>query len=117
MNENPFGHDERKLEQEMLEASEHVANVAHVEKDPLLIILWRLNHQDRTLESIKSDLGAVAHKLGDHIAREDVIKESLDEMVATWKGSKIAGRIAAWFVGIVSAFVAAWASAKKGLFS
>ena len=44
----PLDH-ERALEAEMLEAAKSVADVAHVEKDPLLIILWRLNHQDRTL--------------------------------------------------------------------
>ena len=49
----------------MLEAAQHVANVSHVEQDPLLIILWRLNHQDRTLDAIKGDLHAVGATLND----------------------------------------------------
>lgn len=109
-----FEHAERQLEQEMLEAAEHVAHVAHVEKDPLLIILWRLNHQDRTLESIKRELTAVAGTLDDHIAREDVIKESIDEMVATWKGSKVVGKVVTWFVGITAAVGATIAAVKRG---
>lgn len=109
-----FEHAERKLEREMLEAAEHVANVAHVEKDPLLIILWRLNHQDRTLELIKRDLTAVAGTLNDHIAREDVIKESIDEMVSTWKGSKVVGKVMTWAVGIIAAVGATFATVKRG---
>lgn len=114
MNDPPFDHEDRKLEQEMLEAAEHVEQVAHVERDPLLIILWRLNHQDKALETIKRDLGIIGHTLNDHIAREDVIKESIDEMVSTWKGSKIAGRVMAWLVGIVAAVGAAIATVKRG---
>jgi hypothetical protein len=114
MSDPSFDHESRKLEQEMLEAAEHVANVAHVEKDPLLIILWRLNHQDRTLEQIKSDLGAVAKELTDHVAKNDGIKESVDEMVAAWEGSKIAGRVVAWLVGIAAAVGAMIATIKRG---
>lgn len=33
---------ERKLELETLEAADAAAETAHVEKDPFLIILWRL---------------------------------------------------------------------------
>lgn len=55
MSESLFD-NERKLRIEMLDAAQHVADVAHVEKDPLLIILWRLNHQDRTLEAIKGEV-------------------------------------------------------------
>jgi len=111
----PDEHSERALEQEMLEAAQHVADVAHVEKDPLLIILWRLNHQDRTLDAIKGDLHAVGTTLNEHIAREDVIKGSIDEMVSMWKGSKVVGKIMTWLVGIVAAIGAAWATAKKSL--
>jgi hypothetical protein len=111
----PDEHSERALEQEMLEAAQHVANVSHVEQDPLLIILWRLNHQDRTLDAIKGDLHAVGATLNDHIAREDIIKESIDEMVSMWKGSKLVGKLMTWLVGIVAAIGAAWATAKKSL--
>lgn len=114
MNDPPFDHSERQLEQEMLEAAEHVAHVAHVEKDPLLIILWRLNHQDRTLELIKRDLGDVAKELTDHVAKNDGIKESIDEMVVAWEGSKIAGRVMAWFFGIAAAVGAVIATIKRG---
>lgn len=104
---------ERHLEKEMLEAAQHVADVSHVEKDPLLIILWRLNHQDRTLDMIKSDLASMNKELSDHVAREDTIKESIDEMVSMWKGSKLVGKIMTWAVGIIAAIGAAWAAAKK----
>lgn len=97
----------------MLEAAQHVADVSHVEKDPLLIILWRLNHQDKTLDAIKSDLKTMNTELSDHISREDTIKESIDEMVAMWKGSKLVGKIMTWAVGIIAAIGAAWAAAKK----
>lgn len=97
----------------MLEAAQHVADVSHVEKDPLLIILWRLNHQDKTLDAIKSDLKRMNTELSDHISREDTIKESIDEMVAMWKGSKLVGKIMTWAVGIIAAIGAAWAAAKK----
>lgn len=108
-------HHERHLEKEMLEAAQHVADVSHVENDPLLIILWRLNHQDRTLDAIKHDLGAISTELSDHIAREDVIKESIDDMVSLWKGSKLVGKIMTWGVGIIAALGASWAAVKKGL--
>jgi hypothetical protein len=109
----PLDH-ERALEAEMLEAAKSVADVAHVEKDPLLIILWRLNHQDRTLESIQSNLGHVGKTLSEHIAREGTIQESIDEMVSMWKGSKVVGKILTWGIGIAAALGAAWASVKKG---
>jgi hypothetical protein len=105
---------ERKLEKEMVEAAKSVADFAGVDKDPLLIILWRLNHQDRTLESIKADLGMVGKTLSEHIAREGTIQESIDEMVSMWKGSKVVGKILTWGIGIAAAIGAAWASVKKG---
>ena len=114
MSDPTFDHEGRKLEQEMLDAADHVAKVEHLERDPLLIILWRLNHQDKALETIKRDIGAIGHTLNDHIAREDVIKESIDEMVSTWKGSKIAGRVVAWLVGIAAAVGATIAAIKRG---
>jgi hypothetical protein len=115
MSDNPFGHDdERKLEQEMLEAAEHVANVAHVERDPLLIILWRLNHQDKALGDIKCDLDQMAEILHDHIAKDSMIKDALDEMVYAWKGSKLAGKVAYWIVGIGTAIAAVLAAIKRG---
>lgn len=109
-------HDERGLEVEMLEAAQHVSDVAHVEKDPLLIILWRLNHQDRALELIKNDLGKVTVTLSGHIAQNEAIKDSVDELVAFWTGSKLAGKVISWGVGICAAAAAAWASTKRGLF-
>lgn len=108
-------HHERHLEKEMIEAAQHVADVSHVEKDPLLIILWRLNHQDRTLDAIKSDLSSMNNELTEHISRENVIQESIDDMVSLWKGSKVVGRIMTWIVGIIAAVGAAWATVKKGL--
>ena len=108
-------HNERHLEKEMLEAAQHVADVSHVEKDPLLIILWRLNHQDRTLDAIKSDLSSMNNELTEHISRENVIHESIDDMVSLWKGSKVVGRIMTWIVGIIAAVGAAWATVKNGL--
>lgn len=110
-------HHERLLEKEMLEAAQHVADVSHVEKDPLLIILWRLNHQDRTLDAIKSDLSSMNNELTEHISRENVIQESIDDMVSLWKGSKVVGRIMTWLVGIIAAVGAAYAAAKKTLIS
>ncbi len=107
------GDHERALEREMLEAGQHVADVAHVEQGPLLIVLLRLNHQDRTLDAIKSDLQEICARLADHISRENVIKESIDDMVSLWKGSKIVGRIMTWVVGIVAAVGAAYAAAKR----
>ena len=104
---------ERALEKEMLEAAQNVADVAHVEKDPLLIILWRLNHQDRTLEAIKADLGDVKETLTAHITRESLVQESIDDMVAIWKGSRVVGRITTWLVGIAAALAAAYATIKK----
>jgi len=100
----------RMLENEMAEAVKSGFTGDHVEKDPLLIILWRLNHQDRALESIKSDLTS-------HIAQNQAIQQSVDELVAFWAGSKVAGRIMTWGVGILAAAGAAYASFKKDLFS
>jgi hypothetical protein len=117
MGESLFDHDERKLEMEMLDAAQHVADVAHVEKDPLLIILWRLNHQDRTLEGIKTNLSSVTVTLSEHIAQNESIKESIDELVAFWTGSKLAGKAISWVVGICAAAAAAFASIKRGMFS
>jgi hypothetical protein len=117
MEESLFDHAERKLEKEMLDAAQHVADVAHVEKDPLLIILWRLNHQDRTLDGIKTNLSNVTVTLSEHIAQNESIKESIDELVAFWTGSKLAGKVISWGVGICAAAAAAFASIKRGMFS
>ena len=103
MNGLPFDHDDRQLEQEMIEAADHVSRVAHVEKDPLLIILWRLNSQDKTLKSISNELGEVTRKLDEHVLGWDSVKESVDEIVTTWRGTKIAGRAFGWVIGIFSA--------------
>ena len=116
MGETLFDH-ERKLEMEMLDAAQHVADVAHVEKDPLLIILWRLNHQDRTLESIKGEVKGVTTLVSDHISRENEIKESIDSMVALWKGSKVVARIVMGLAGIIVGIAGAYAAVKKGLFT
>ena len=116
MEESIFDH-ERKLEMEMLDAAQHVADIAHVEKDPLLIILWRLNHQDRTLEAIKGEVRGVTTLVSDHISRENEIKESIDSMVALWKGSKVVARIVMGLAGIVVGIAGAYAAIKKGLFT
>lgn len=108
-------HHERHPEKEMLEAAHHVADVSHAETDTLLIILWRLNHQDRTLEAIKAYLHTVGTTLNDHIAHDDTIKESIDEMVSMWKGSKLVGKIITWLVGVIAAIGATWATVKKAL--
>jgi len=107
----------RLLEKEMLESAQSKMGADPAEKNPLLIILWRLNHQDKALEAIRYDLSNVAKTLGSHIDREEDIKESIDDMVALWKGSKLVGRIMTWVVGITAALGAAYASAKKGFFS
>ncbi|MBK7842064.1 MAG: hypothetical protein IPJ49_31205 [Candidatus Obscuribacter sp.] len=66
----PLFDRERQLEMEMLDAAQHVSDVSHVEKDPLLIILWRLNHQDRTLEAIKGEVKKITTLVSDHISRK-----------------------------------------------
>lgn len=104
----------RRLEIEMIEAKTAEMEYGDVSKDPLLLILWRLNHQDRTLEAIKADLFAVSKGLTDHVARNDVMQESIDEMVVMWKGSKAVGRIMTWGVGIAAAVGAAYATWKRG---
>ena len=105
---------ERKLEREMLEAATAAAETVHLEKDPFLIILYRLNHQDRTLAAIKGNVDTLTTTVEGHIARETEIKDSIDEMVVMWKGSKLAGRIVSWLVGIASAIGATWVAMKKG---
>lgn len=104
----------RRLEKEMIEAKVSETSYGDINKDPLLLILWRLNHQDKTLEAIKSDLLAVGKELTDHVARNDTMQESIDEMVVMWKGSKVVGRIVTWMVGITAAVGAAYATWKKG---
>jgi hypothetical protein len=115
--EEPLFEYERKLEKEMLDAAQHVSDVAYVERDPLLIILWRLNHQDKTLDGIKNNLNNVTVTLSDHIAQNESIKESIDELVTFWTGSKLAGKVISWVAGVCAAAAAAFVSIKKGLFS
>ena len=56
-------HDGRALDQEMDEAAQRAAEVTGLEKNPLLIILYRLSHQDRQLESIRIDMDTMARML------------------------------------------------------
>lgn len=111
------GDHARTLEREMLDAQEAHINTSGLEKDPLILILWRFNHLSKTLEAINADLKDVSSTLADHISREGEIKESIDDMVAFWKGSKLAGRLIAWLIGVVSALSASYVAVKKGIFS
>lgn len=110
----PIDHD-RALDKEMDEAAQRAAEVTGLEKNPLLIILYRLSHQDRQLESIRIDMDHMSGRLTEHIAKSDEIKDSIDDMVSFWKGSRVVGRIMTWVVGMAAAFGAAYATAKKHL--
>jgi len=107
----------RALEREMLEAVNSKMATDPAEKDPLLIILWRLNHQDKALDGIRSDLGRVSTTLNGHITQNEAIKDAVDELVTFWVGSKIAGRIMTWVFGVLAAAGAAYVSFKKDLFT
>ena len=107
-------HD-RALDKEMDEAAQRAAEVTGLEKNPLLIILYRLSHQDRQLESIRIDMDMMGQKLTEHVAKSDEIKDAVDEMVSFWKGSRVVGRIVTWVVGVAAALGAAYATAKKHL--
>ena len=109
-----INHD-RALDKEMDEAAQRAAEVTGLEKNPLLIILYRLSHQDRQLESIRIDMDTMRREIVEHVAKSDDIKEAVDEMVSFWKGSRVVGRIVTWGVGVAAAFGAAYATAKKHL--
>lgn len=109
-----INHD-RALDKEMDEAAERASEVTGLEKNPLLIILYRLSHQDRQLESIRIDMDTMRKEIIEHVAKSDDIKDAVDEMVSFWKGSRIVGRIITWVVGVTAAFGAAYATAKKHL--
>lgn len=106
----------RKLEKEIIEARTSGTDYDSTNKDPLLLILYRLNHQDRTLEEIESKLGRMGVTITEHIAKDSIIQDSLDEMVSMWKGSKLVGKILSWAIGILAALGAGIAAIKKGVF-
>ena len=110
-------HEARHLENEVFEAIKNGQDFAHLEERPLLLILYRLGHQDRTLGEIKSDLHTVTEKLNAHIVEASETNESVVEIVTIWKGSKLMARIISWAVGICAALGAAYAAAKKSLLS
>lgn len=107
-------HEARHLEQEVFEAVNTGRDFSDLEERPLLLILWRLGHQDRALGEIKADLHAVTEKLNTHIVEASETNESVTEMVTIWKGSKLMAKITTWAVGICAALGAAYATAKKG---
>ena len=108
-----YGHDPRFLDKEMDEAAEAAAHVTGIEKNPLLIILYRLSHQDKQLESIRIQMDAMGIKLYDHIAKSEEIKEAIDDMVVIWRGSRIMGKVIMWFISLASALAAGYVAAKK----
>lgn len=110
-------HEARHLEQEVFEAVNTGRDFSELEERPLLLILYRLGHQDTTLGEIKADLNAVTEKLNAHIIEASETNESVTEMVTIWKGSKLMAKIASWFIGILAALGAAYATAKKNLLS
>ena len=110
-------HEARHLEQEVFEAVNTGRDFSELEDRPLLLILYRLGHQDKALSEIKSDLHSVTEKLNTHIVEASETNESVIEMVTIWKGSKLMAKVASWFIGICAALAAAYATAKKNLIS
>ena len=108
----PIDHD-RALDKEMDEAAQRAAEVTGLEKNPLLIILYRLSHQDRQLESIRIDMDTMRRDIVEHVAKSDEIKDAVDEMVSFWKGSRVVGRIVTWAVGVAAALAAVIATSKR----
>lgn len=95
-----------------------------LEDNHLLTVLLRLNHQDLSLEAIKTSVKEMATEVktlrsdvSAHIAREGEIKDSIDDIVSFYKGSKLMGRVTAWLVGIGAAILGAYVSLKKMLVS
>ena len=74
--------------------------------ETLSIILNRMNHQDRTLDEIKSAQSVMWQKLDTHMQLEAEVKPSIDELIAVLKGSKFLGRIIFWLCSIAGS---AWA--------
>ena len=70
-----FVHDPRHLDKEMDEAAEAAAQVTGIEKNPLLLILYRMSHQDKQLEMIRIQMDSMGMKLYDHIAKSEEVKE------------------------------------------
>ena len=110
-------HEARHLEQEVFEAVNTGRDFSELEDRPLLLILYRLGHQDKALSEIKSDLHASTEKLNAHIIESSETNESVIEMVTIWKGSKLMAKIASWVIGTCAALAAAYATAKKNLIS
>ena len=113
-----------RLEQEMRNRGRSTSPIKpayrpHVEQDPLLIILWRLNHQGpHAADAIKGDspCGRRDAERPPHVHREDIIGR-----IHRRNGQHVerleAGRqsLMTWLVGIIAAIGAAWATAKKSL--
>ena len=110
-------HEARHLEQEVFEVVNTGRDFSELEDRPLLLILYRLGHQDKALSEIKSDLHEVTEKLNAHIIESSETNESVIEMVTIWKGSKLMAKIASWVIGTCAALAAAYATAKKNLIS
>ena len=108
-----FVHDPRRLDKEMDEAAEAAAQVTGIEKNPLLLILYRLSHQDKQLEMIRIQMDSIGMKLYDHIAKSEEVKDAIDDMVVIWRGSRIMGKVIMWFISLASALAAGWVAAKK----
>ena len=73
--------------------------------DTLNIILNRMNHQDRTLDEIKSAQAQLNNKVETHIQLEAEVKPSIDELIGILRGSKFIGRFVFW---LCSALGSAW---------
>ena len=108
-----FEHNPRHLDPEMGEAMAKAAEFIGLEHNPLRVILYRLDHTDKQIESIRIHVDGMGDKLNDHIAKSDEIKEAIDDLVVIWRGSRVMGRIIMWFVGTTASAAALWAAIKK----
>ena len=108
-----FEHRPRHLDQEVGEAVAKAAEFMGLENNPLMLILYRLDHTDKQLESIRIHVDGMGDRLSEHIAKSDEIKEAIDDLVVIWRGSRVMGRIIMWFVGTTASAAALWAAIKK----
>lgn len=117
-------HDVRKLEEQVEEAKQCHLPMGDLADNHLLAVLLRLNHQDLALEAIKDnvksmsgDLKILTNVVAGHVAKDEEIKDSIDDIVSFYKGSKLMGKVTAWLVGIGAAVLGAYVSLKKMLVS
>lgn len=108
-----FKHNPRHLDPEMEEAAVKAAEFMGLEHNPLMIILYRLDHADKQLESIRIHVDGMGDRLNDHIAKSDETKEAIDDLVVIWRGSRVMGKIIMWFIATASSAAAFWAAFKK----